>query len=159
MLHIKCLQVSTFAPVPPLWRHSLADRGAARWQFQANKFQQVLPAGMGMICPNDIKWPGSQVHRSCWMMAMFFYTQRKYIHRFIQRGTFFATRWDLQDRDAVSDDEKRWVTGAYSGRMVDGFLLARFEVPSFLEVNVKSIEIADMMCNYMIFRFKLQYIH
>lgn len=45
-----------------------------------------------------------------------------------------ATRWDLQDRDAVSDDEKRWVTGAYGnmgGRIVDGFLLARFEVSSF----------------------------
>lgn len=40
-----------------------------------------------------------------------------------------------------------------------GFLLARFEVPSFLEVNVKIIEIADMMFNYIIFRFKLQHIH
>lgn len=40
-----------------------------------------------------------------------------------------------------------------------GFLLAGFEVSSFLEVNVKSIAIADMMFNYMIFRFKLQYIH
>ena len=39
------------------------------------------------------------------------------------------------------------------------FLLARFEVPQFLEVNVKSIEIADMLFNYIIFRFKLQYMH
>ena len=39
-----------------------------------------------------------------------------------------ATRWDLQDRDAVSDDEKRWVTGAYGnmgGRIVDGVFISQ----------------------------------
>ena len=44
------------------------------------------------------------------------------------------------------------------GRIVDGVFISQVWSAQFLEVNVKSIEIADMMCIWYL-DFMLQYIH
>ena len=104
--------------------------GGTPWQIvgpQGGNFRPTsssgkLPAGMGMICPNDLEVKFTEVVE--WWRC--FSTPRESTPIYPERY-MVATRWDLQDRDAVSDDEKRWVTGAYGNMGGDGLLMGFYQ--------------------------------
>lgn len=159
MLHINVSRFLTW-PFRPLWRHSLADRGTARWQFQASKFSGYCQLEWEWYFQMTWKSTSAKLLNDGDVFKVITPRESTYInfsrevhccHQVGPAGSRCGIRW----REEVGN----WCIWQYGGTDCWWVFISQVWSVQFLEVNVKSIEIADMMCNYIIFRFKLQYIH